>query len=185
MARGQRSADPAGGLRRLVRRILGRGAAAPTAAPAPQRVVVVAPQRAPEQTDARELGPAPALGTLADELERYADQDDDGVEPLTSAAAEAPAGAWVELQGERPTLFGVPGTPQPPFPPPDPITVTGLFAAGHRDDERDVAGADDASQRVRVHAQRIDQRPGPIRMTPSEALTLAKEGPGALRRRGR
>lgn len=35
---------------------------------------------------------------------------------------------------------------------------------------------------TRVHERRIDQRPGPIRMTPSEALALVREGPGALRR---
>lgn len=38
---------------------------------------------------------------------------------------------------------------------------------------------------VNVHDERIDRRPGPIRMTPSEALALAKEGPAALRRRNK
>lgn len=38
---------------------------------------------------------------------------------------------------------------------------------------------------TRVHADRIDQRPGPIKLTPSEAVTLAAEGPASLRRRRR
>lgn len=36
---------------------------------------------------------------------------------------------------------------------------------------------------IRVHDERLDNRPGPIRMSPSEAVTLANEGPAALRRR--
>jgi hypothetical protein len=35
---------------------------------------------------------------------------------------------------------------------------------------------------TRVHAERIDSRPGPIQLTPSEAVALASEGPRALRR---
>lgn len=41
---------------------------------------------------------------------------------------------------------------------------------------------DDASTGVRVHSERLDRRPGPIRMSPSEALALASEGPEALQR---
>jgi hypothetical protein len=37
--------------------------------------------------------------------------------------------------------------------------------------------------RVRVHDERLDTRPGPIRMSPSEAVALATDGPAALRRR--
>lgn len=40
-------------------------------------------------------------------------------------------------------------------------------------------------QRIRVHDERIDNRPGPIRFSPSEAVALAKDGPRALHRRTR
>lgn len=41
---------------------------------------------------------------------------------------------------------------------------------------------DDEGRTMRVHDGRLDKRPGPIRMTPSEAIALAQEGPRALRR---
>lgn len=41
----------------------------------------------------------------------------------------------------------------------------------------------DGGPRVSVHGERLDSRPGPIRMTPSEALALAKDGREALQRR--
>lgn len=70
-----------------------------------------------------------------------------------------------------------PATP-PPTPPP-------LFAGRESPTGPAPAGDDDpAGRAVNVHPERIDRRPGPIRMTPSEALALAEEGPEA-RRRGR
>lgn len=38
-----------------------------------------------------------------------------------------------------------------------------------------------AGSRVRVHDDRIDRRPGPLRLSPSQAVALAKDGPEALR----
>lgn len=37
---------------------------------------------------------------------------------------------------------------------------------------------------VHVYDERLDDRPGPVELTPSQAIELAREGPEALRRRG-
>ncbi|MBW3659679.1 MAG: hypothetical protein KY457_13645 [Actinobacteria bacterium] len=39
-----------------------------------------------------------------------------------------------------------------------------------------------AERTMRVHDERLDKRPGPIRMTPSEAIRLAQDGPRTARR---
>lgn len=44
------------------------------------------------------------------------------------------------------------------------------------------ARVDEEGRTMRVHDGRLDRRPGPIRMTPSEAIALAQDGPRALRR---
>lgn len=56
----------------------------------------------------------------------------------------------------------------------DEPSPTGVHAAAH---ERGAEGP-----RTRVHDERLDNRPGPIRLSPSEAVALAEQGPDALRR---
>lgn len=73
----------------------------------------------------------------------------------------------------EPALFGHPAETGRPEPEPTaPAPARG-----------DIETVDDAGRRVRVHDGRLDTRPGPIRMSPSEALRLAEEGPRASRRR--
>lgn len=65
-------------------------------------------------------------------------------------------------------------SPEPaPTPTPEPTPEPG----------RPPAPRDEDGRTVRVHDGRLDRRPGPIKMTPSEAMRLAQDGPRALRHR--
>lgn len=86
------------------------------------------------------------------------------VEPPAPDGAPDPAALPDDDAGaERPT----PASRDEPSP-------TGVHAAAH---ERGAEGP-----RTRVHDERLDNRPGPIRLSPSEAVALAEQGPDALRR---
>jgi hypothetical protein len=61
---------------------------------------------------------------------------------------------------------GAPEVPAPAYPPPPPPTPT-----------------DDDGPGVRVHADRLERRVGPLELSPTEALRLADEGPTGLSRR--
>lgn len=123
-------------------------------------------------------------------------------EPLFSgyeAAPEPPTAATTELD-PVPPLFDPPEVVTEPEPE-DLAEPEGLVVETHpevfaeevagtepapADAPEAVAGGaptDDADARtVRVHDERLDKRPGPIRMTPSQAIRLAEEGPRATHR---
>lgn len=109
-------------------------------------------------------------------------EEDVTVEALTEelsrlAADEAPSGD-IAVQDDDPAP-----APEPLFPPresrrTEPASATTEIMRVGRVEPREY-------DHVNVHGERLDVRPGPIRMTPSEALALAKDGPAALRRRRR
>jgi hypothetical protein len=99
----------------------------------------------------------------------------------------APAPVVEPVPGDHDTpLFGDHQAPLPepeaePEPQPEPPLFEQPPAAAPP--SRDVETVDEEGRRVRVHDGRLDTRPGPIRMSPSEALRLAEEGPRPSRRR--
>ena len=92
--------------------------------------------------------------------------------PEAAAAARDP-----EPLGEQDAA----ATSEPrPVPEPGADAPHGTPPAGPPGTPAEPSPTGDRRRTVKVHADRLDDRPAPRRLTPSEALRLANEGPGAL-----
>lgn len=148
--------------------------------PAPPWSPEPVPDVAPTVADPAEA--TASVTDLADELSRYVVEDAvDG--PWSEAAlpgarpAPAPAAGPEVTPPAQPeaTPPAEPEATRPPAEPPVPATPVAAPEAAPADTG--------ATEGVRVHDHRLDRRPGPIRLSPSEAVALAKDGPAALHRR--
>ncbi|MDX1620149.1 MAG: hypothetical protein R3320_04105 [Nitriliruptorales bacterium] len=149
-------------------RLFDRAPASSTSAPA------AAP---PAEPDSTLKGDEPSVSELTDELERLAADEDDLGDDLV---VDDDVTGELDVSAAGPVEEPDRGAPEQP-PPAQPAAERSenLFDAPRRSEPAQTAG----QRGVNVHDDRIDRRPGPIRMTPSEALALAKDGPAALRRR--
>ncbi|MBW3621398.1 MAG: hypothetical protein KY461_14230, partial [Actinobacteria bacterium] len=120
--------------------------------------------------------PGPEPGPEPERAELPVDGGSTADEPLFGAYEEAPAPVAPPPTDPVPPLFEHP----PVAAEPAPADLVEPPQAG----DAPQAGTDaEGGRTMRVHDGRLDKRPGPIRMTPSEAIALAQDGPQALRRR--
>lgn len=120
----------------------------------------------PPPAPRREPEPRPKAPEPAPEPEARPEAEP---EPEPAAAVEPEPGPEPEPEPE-----------QEPEPPED-----GLHTAVHEEALERVAPRARNAPGVRVHDDNLDQRSGPVRLTPSQAIELARGGRESLRRRDR
>lgn len=184
------------GLGRLIDRLLGRDRPQERSSRSPALFTANQPppsdRRVTEQepAEAPEARSAPTSTTPAPQVEPAEPPEPDlfeGRPGRTDAWEEPPATAPASVQPvaePEPEVVAEP-TPEPAPEPPAAPDTGDLQTAVHEDALDQISPRPREAPGVRVHDDHLEQRSGPVQLTPSQALELARGGRDTLRRRDR